>query len=127
MNANNPDIKAPRLAPAVGPKPREDAIRWPYQCEHFSIGETEFILDFSFKITSKGCAARLYGEPGDCYPAEDPEYDVALDGIHEDLGSGWMTPSRECPAWLRAACEELLANSDAVSDAVDFYLDEKAA
>jgi len=41
-------------------------------------GEIEF--DVVVDCTSRGCAAQLYGEPGDCYPSEAPEFE--LDTIH---------------------------------------------
>lgn len=40
--------------------------------------EVEF--DIVMACTARGCSAQTYGEPGDCYPSEAPEFE--LDTIH---------------------------------------------
>lgn len=46
--------------------------------------EAEF--QFTLNCVSLGCKAQLYGEPGDCYPAEAAEFE--LESIHVLDGEG---------------------------------------
>jgi len=44
------------------------------------------VIEFDYKVTSKGCSAQTYGPPENCYPAEPMEYEITgIIGVHEDL------------------------------------------
>ncbi len=47
-------------------------------CAKGGYKDAEFLL--TLNCVSSGCAAQLYGEPGDCYPAEAAEFE--LESIH---------------------------------------------
>ena len=77
----------------------------------------DIIIYFSIEHYIPGCPARLYGDPGDCYPAEPAEYDFRIDLIEFDGGEvddapGPLTPAEieTLTAWFKsdgneAACE----------------------
>lgn len=46
--------------------------------------EYEAIVHFSATMTSPGCRAQIYGDPDNCWPAEDPEYDLAFESAELD-------------------------------------------
>lgn len=91
------------------------------------IAGTEFQLDFSVKITSRGYPAKLSGPPEDCYPAEDAEFEVTdlvlrpltiapATGVPGELGyraSRWVAGDPlDVPAWLLPILETVAQESD---------------
>lgn len=88
-------------------------------CVYGEILGTEMVIYFDYKVTYEGRAARVYGPPEDCHPAEPVEYDLTLVGIAEDnLGFSNHTEYLETPEWLKKIIMEYIYNSDKVYDIV---------
>lgn len=83
--------------------------------------ERDMIIHFEYDITYEGCAAKTYGPPENCYPAEAMEYDIKFVGIEEDIpgkSKHAMPNYLDTPKWLEDIITEYLYNSDRVYDAI---------
>ena len=105
--------------------------------------ECDMIIFFRVVSYSPGRPAQLYGEPGDCYPAEPPEYEFEVDRIEFDSGSatpnrppdddpGPLTPAEDAMLreWFDAhydlAFERAVENqSDEAADRADYEYDRR--
>ena len=68
---------------------------------HTHTTEYELPITAEWRITYRGCPARLYGEPGDCYPAEPPEFEIDRVTV-----CGVVVPFDSLPATVREGIEE---------------------
>lgn len=102
--------------------------------EHYVTAfEEDWVIQYDYRITSRGCAARISGPPEDCYPAEPMEYEIEVVSMGRDVPkpdvSHWADQGRaaaklaewearvacvEIPAWLRETLEDYLMNDDRV-------------
>lgn len=72
-------------------------------------------LRVEFTVTSWGCPAQLYGPPENCWPAEDPEFEIDEIGVTLTIGG------LDCAEWIvphRCAQFRLLANHPRVDEAI---------
>ena len=81
----------------------------------------DVVINFSVESVVRGCAARIYGDPADCWPAEADEYEFSFDGAEFDGGEpadapGPMTAAETATlrAWFDAHHSEAC---DAAADA----------
>lgn len=88
-----------------------------------TIFETDMVIEFDYIITYEGCKARTYGDPDDCYPAEDPEYDIEGIRVYEDLPQYRDKPQDivylDVPAWLRTIIINYLEESGDVIEQIN--------
>lgn len=45
----------------------------------------DFIIDFDYRVTARGCPAKLSGPPENCYQAEPMEWEAELVALRRDL------------------------------------------
>lgn len=81
---------------------------------YFNLMGFEFVADVDWTLTYRGCPAKLYGPPENCYPAEDPEWEINSITLHLDNGGNNLGPGFEATG----ALFELLASSREVDDAI---------
>ncbi|HXA25180.1 MAG TPA: hypothetical protein VNW90_23090 [Acetobacteraceae bacterium] len=92
---------------------RRDADGAPVECD--------VLLTFASHCTARGCAARTYGDPADCYPAEGNEWE------HELIGIAFDAPGCAAPDDAPGALTPLeIADMDAWFDAHQREADEIA-
>jgi len=92
---------------------RRDADGAPVECD--------VLLTFTSHCTAAGCAARTYGDPADCYPAEGNEWE------HELIGIAFDAPGCAPPDDAPGALTPLeIADMDAWFDAHQCEADEIA-
>lgn len=84
---------------------------------HHITTEYDLPITAEYRITSPGLPARLYGEPGDCYPAEPPEFEIV-----RVLVCGAPVPFDALPDLVREGIEEQIE-----MDLHDVIADEMAA
>ena len=77
---------------------------------------TDYVVDFDYKITAKGCPARgpSYASGGE--PADPMEYEITLDSIYFDGIEPFA--ELEVPAWLQGQITEFLQADSAVYDKI---------
>lgn len=63
--------------------------------------EYELPVAVEYRITSRGYPARLYGEPGDCYPPEPPDFEITAVRV-----CGVPVPFSALPVIVQEAIEE---------------------
>ena len=83
---------------------------------HTHATEYELPITAEWRITYRGCPARLHGPPEDCYEAEPPEFE-----IDRVLVCGVAIPFDSLPATVREGIEESIR--DALPEAIE---DERA-
>jgi hypothetical protein len=57
--------------------------------------ELGVVIEFRATSYTKADPGRYYGEPGDCWPAEDAQYEFAIDSIELDAPNNNPTPLTE--------------------------------
>lgn len=88
-----------------------------------TISGADYVAQFDARMTHAGHPAtgpswRSAGEP-----AQDPEYEVELRSLHEDLGAGRLGQSLELTDWLRDRIELTIhADGHAFSEILADYL-----
>ncbi len=84
----------------------------------------DFLCVAEVSITYEGCPARTYGPPEDCYPAEDPEWQVLSITLERDE-AGWFGPTFEATGKLFCVLEENPDLQDAIYEAVTDEINEE--
>ena len=67
---------------------------------YFNLMGFEFVADVDWTLTYRGCPAKLYGPPENCYPAEDPEWEINSIILHLDNGGNNFGPGFEATGAL---------------------------
>lgn len=85
-----------------------------------NILECDMVIYFDYEITNKGCAAKTYGPPENCYPAEAMEYSIKFTGMVKDSTVLKFYPPKylDIPEWLNDIITEYLEDSDDVYQAI---------
>jgi hypothetical protein len=60
----------------------------------------EWVVEIDYRVTSYGCSAQTYGPPENCWPAEEPEWEVESITLYRDEGKDVITPSFEATGAL---------------------------
>jgi hypothetical protein len=71
---------------------------------YLTIGCSEYIVHYSYCVTSPGAPERGPSYASGGQPAEPMEFETVFTGLSKDDGSGKETPV-ECPDWLKAEIE----------------------
>lgn len=84
----------------------------------FTLLGSDFVADFDYKVTSRGCPARgpSYSSGGE--PAEAVEYEVELNDLREDLPGRTSAPLA-CPVWLMCLIKDHIQESDDVAREIE--------
>lgn len=73
----------------------------------------DFVADVDYRVTYWGCAAKLYGPPENCWPAEAPEWEV------ESIVLMWDRPGGLGAEFeATGALFDHLASLDAITDSI---------
>ena len=76
-----------------------------------TIAGLDVVVEYDYKITSRGCRAHMGSLSYSGHPAEPMEYEITVEGLREDApGSPWLA----LPGWLLAQLEAKIAESDKV-------------
>lgn len=78
----------------------------------------DFIAEIDWSLTYAGCPARTYGLPENCYPAEDPEWEIHSITLYRDDGGHEYGPAFEATGALFIT----LANSRDLDEAILNYI-----
>ena len=78
----------------------------------------DFIAEIDWSLTYAGCPARTYGLPENCYPAEDPEWEIHSITLYRDDGGHEYGPAFEATGALFLT----LANSRDLDEAILDYI-----
>lgn len=84
---------------------------------YFTIGNQEFVCDFSAKVTFEGCkpTGPSYASGGD--PGAGPEFEITIERIYADYGGETSLPL-EIPQWLRETLEEEIQGNDLFAEKI---------
>jgi hypothetical protein len=74
----------------------------------------DFIAEVDYRVTYLGCAARTYGPPEDCYPAELPEWEIDSIFLLRDNADKPAGPAFKATGALFV----VLANLDKINDKI---------
>lgn len=82
-----------------------------------NILDRDYVVFYDYKITYKGCPAKTYGPPENCYPAEPMEYEITVTNIVEDISEEHNNNPKnylDFPKWLQDIVTEYLYNCENV-------------